>query len=210
MAIGGSEINFNLNSRLKYIVVIGNNHLTCGKNKTFDIEIGPDWNEFSRVPTPSFHLNTERMLESTHISNNTSSFFPGEISFSENPKSWQDLYKEIDTIIHKQFSVLESPSLGKIKEVCDGITSEYSKIFQKISSFIPTDISSALEKVHKGFLNFFDSCLISLLKYISQLQDKISLSKDTEQKYVVRIASLTKLLQKFSETPNRKKPFNKN
>lgn len=197
LVIGDREIPVNLSSRFKYIISVPPiGKTTIERNKTFDIEIGAECNEFSRIPTPSFHLNTERMEE-------TSSFFAGEVSFSEHSRAWQDLSKEIEKVTHRQFTVLESPSLGKVKELCDNVGSDYSKIFKKISSFLYNDIGVAVEKTSKGLLSFFDSCVISLLKYISQLQDKNSMAKDSEQQYVVRIASLTKLLQKYQDTPKR-------
>ena len=210
LVIGDREIPVNLNSRFKYIITVpANSKAGVERNKTFDIELDAECSEFSRIPTPSFQLNTERLLDSTQISNPASSFLAGEVSFSENCKPWQDLHKEIDRIIHKQGNVLESPSLGKIKEVCDGISSEYSKIFKKIATFVHSDIGLAIEKSSRGMSNFFESCVISLLKYVSQLQDKNSMAKDTEQKYVVRIASLTKLLQKYQENPYQKKLVNR-
>lgn len=210
LIIGEKEIPVNLNNRFKCVIsFLPGSKKEPEKNKTFDVDSAVEWNEFTRVATPSFHLNTERILESTKISDNSSNIFQGDMSFSEHSKPFTSIITELDNLSARQFTVLESPSLSKIKEVCDSITNDYTKILKKLLSHTYSELAFALEKCYKGLTLFSNSCIISLIKYISQLQDRNSLAKDAEQKYEVRIASLTKLLQKYQDGAQQKRPIHR-
>ena len=185
LIIGTKEIAINLNNKFKTILA-----LSIEDESTLEINLTQDWNELTRVATPSFHLNTDQDVSFT---SNIS--FPANISFSEHTKR-SELMTELDNLIKKQGKILESPSMNQIQEVCQDVCMDYSKLVKKISEALNNDFTGIIEKSFKGFAQFFDSCLISLIKYVCQLRESNLALKESEQMYVKKIAILNRLVKK--------------
>ena len=185
LIIGNKEIAINLNNKFKTIVA-----LSIEDESTCEINLTQDWNELTRVATPSFHLNTDQNVSFT---SNVS--FPADISFSEHTKR-NELMTELDNLIKKQGKVLESPSMNQIQEVCQDVCLDYSRLVKKVAETLNSDFTGIVEKSFRGFAQFFDSCLISLIKYICQLQESNLAIKESERIHVKKIAALNRMIKK--------------
>lgn len=181
LIIGNKETAISLNTKSKSTFAI----YLEEKNNTFDFT--KEWSEYTRVATPSFHLNTE---PDTSFTTNIS--FPADMSFSEHCKVANDLMEELENLIKKQGKVLESPSMGKIQEVCQGVGMDYGRIAKKVAGSVGGELGTIVDKAFKGFLMFFDSCILSLVRYIGQLRSANQQAKEDEAKYKSKIAALSK------------------
>lgn len=186
LIIGNKETAITLNTKSKTTVAIYQED----KNNTFDIT--QDWNNFTRVATPSFHLNTE-----PDISFTTNISFPADVSFSEHSKVANELMEELENIIKKQGKVLDSPSMGKIQEVCQGVGVDYGNVVKKVAGCVGGEFGTVIEKTFKGFIMFFDSCVLSLIRYVGQLRSANQQAKEDEVKYKSKIAALSKQFYKY-------------
>lgn len=185
LLIGNKEIAINLNNKFKTVLA-----LTIEDDSTFELNLAQDWNEFTRVATPSFHLNTDQDVSFT---SNVS--FPADISFSEISKS-NELMAELDNLLKKQGKVLDSPSMNQIQEVCQEVCNDYLSLVKRISEALNNDFTGIIEKAFRGFSQFFDSCLISLIKYVCQLRESNLALRESEQRYSKKIAIMNKQIKR--------------
>jgi hypothetical protein len=200
LGIADKEISFNANTKFKCVIVVPPfNKENIGKTE-LGIEIDSDWNEFNRISTPSFQVSSDVALEPMPLND-----ISNKISFAEDLKSWQDLNKEIDAIIHKQSNSINPKTPLKAKQTSDSILFEYTQISKKIINCLYADTALVIEKTFKGLLSFCELRLNSFNKLILQSQEQNILSKNPEQKNALRITNLNKLLQKYQENPYKKR-----
>jgi hypothetical protein len=187
LIIGNKEIAINLNGKFRTVVAV-----MVEEENTFDFT--QDWNEFTRVATPSFHLNTDQDVSFT---SNVS--FPADVSFNENSKVFE-LTNELECILKKQGQVLNEPSMNRIQDVCQQVCKDYLAFVAKAAACVGSDVFNVVEKGFKGFTQFFDSCLISLIRYICQLKESNDAALESEKRYAKKIGILNRLLKRNETT----------